>query len=109
MKWDGKTAFQLYDMKHDPLELHDLAAQEPARVAKLLKRCRRHWSLFISYEKHALKGFEEWVEKGRALTPAQQLWLVQIAGKAREAARAAKREAEEEQEEEQEEEAAREE
>jgi arylsulfatase A-like enzyme len=34
-KWDGKTAFQLYDMAHDPLELHDLAAQEPERVAKL--------------------------------------------------------------------------
>ena len=34
-KWNGKTAFQLYDMAHDPLELHDLAAQEPDRVAKL--------------------------------------------------------------------------
>jgi arylsulfatase A-like enzyme len=34
-KWDGKTAFQLYDMAHDPLELHDLAAQQPDRVAKL--------------------------------------------------------------------------
>jgi len=34
-KWDGKTAFQLYDMAHDPLELHDLAAQNPDRVAKL--------------------------------------------------------------------------
>ena len=34
-KWDGKTAFQLYDMAHDPLEMHDLAAQKPDRVAKL--------------------------------------------------------------------------
>ena len=25
-QWNGKTAFQLYDMAHDPLELHDLAA-----------------------------------------------------------------------------------
>ena len=33
--WDGRTAFHLYDMAHDPLELHDLAAQEPERVAKL--------------------------------------------------------------------------
>ena len=34
-RWNGKTAFQLYDMAHDPLELHDLAAQEPERVARL--------------------------------------------------------------------------
>jgi len=34
-KWDGKTQFQLYDMAHDPLEMHDLAAQEPDRVAQL--------------------------------------------------------------------------
>ena len=34
-QWNGKTAFQLYDITHDPLELHDLAAQEPDRVAKL--------------------------------------------------------------------------
>jgi arylsulfatase A-like enzyme len=34
-KWDGKTSFQLYDMAHDPLELHDLAAGEPDRVAQL--------------------------------------------------------------------------
>ncbi len=34
-KWNGKTAFQLYDMAHDPLELHDLAAQHPDRVAEL--------------------------------------------------------------------------
>ena len=33
--WDGLTSFELYDMAHDPLELHDLAAQEPDRVAKL--------------------------------------------------------------------------
>ena len=33
--WKGKTSFQLYDMKHDPLELHDLAAQQPDRVAQL--------------------------------------------------------------------------
>ena len=25
-KWNGKTDFQLYDMAHDPLEMHDLAA-----------------------------------------------------------------------------------
>ena len=34
-KWDGKTNFQLYDMAQDPLELHDLAAQQPERVAQL--------------------------------------------------------------------------
>jgi arylsulfatase A-like enzyme len=34
-KWNGKTSLQLYDMAHDPLELHDLAAQEPQRVASL--------------------------------------------------------------------------
>jgi hypothetical protein len=34
-KWDGKTAFQLFDMRHDPLELHDLAARDPGRVASL--------------------------------------------------------------------------
>jgi arylsulfatase A-like enzyme len=37
-KWDGKTDFQLYDMRHDPLEMHDLAAQEPGRVAELKAR-----------------------------------------------------------------------
>ena len=37
-KWNGETAFQLYDMAHDPLELHDLAAQEPDRVAELKAR-----------------------------------------------------------------------
>ncbi|MEO6785014.1 MAG: arylsulfatase [Chthoniobacteraceae bacterium] len=34
-KWDGKTAFQLYDMAHDPLEMHDLASERPDMVAKL--------------------------------------------------------------------------
>jgi arylsulfatase A-like enzyme len=37
-RWNGKTAFQLFDMAHDPLELHDLAAQEPERVARLKAR-----------------------------------------------------------------------
>ena len=35
MKWDCKTDFQLYDMAHDPLELHDRASQEPAVLAEL--------------------------------------------------------------------------
>jgi len=35
MKWNGRTAFQLYDMAHDPLELHDLAAENPDMIAKL--------------------------------------------------------------------------
>ena len=34
-KWDGKSNFQLYDMAHDPLEMHNLVAQEPERVAQL--------------------------------------------------------------------------
>lgn len=34
-KWNGKMAFKLYDMAHDPLELRDVAAQHPDRVAKL--------------------------------------------------------------------------
>lgn len=34
-KWNGKTNYQLYDMAHDPLELHDLAAAQPERVAKM--------------------------------------------------------------------------
>ena len=34
-KWDGKTEFKLYDMAHDPLEMHDLAAEKPEEVAKL--------------------------------------------------------------------------
>jgi hypothetical protein len=34
-RWNRKTDFQLYDMAHDPLELHNLAAQEPGRVATL--------------------------------------------------------------------------
>jgi arylsulfatase A-like enzyme len=37
-KWDGKTSFQLYDMAHDPLELNDLAARQPERVADLKAR-----------------------------------------------------------------------
>jgi hypothetical protein len=37
-QWEGKTALKLYDMAHDPLELHDLAAQEPERVAWLKAR-----------------------------------------------------------------------
>jgi arylsulfatase A-like enzyme len=35
VKWDGKTDFKLYDMAHDPLELHDLAAEMPDRVTRL--------------------------------------------------------------------------
>jgi arylsulfatase A-like enzyme len=34
-RWNGKTDFQLFDMAHDPLELHDLAAEQPERVAEL--------------------------------------------------------------------------
>jgi len=34
-KWNGATAFKLYDMAHDPLEMHDLAAEKPEMVAKL--------------------------------------------------------------------------
>ncbi|HEY3897830.1 MAG TPA: arylsulfatase [Chthoniobacter sp.] len=34
-KWNGETAFHLYDMAHDPLEMHDLAAEKPEIVAKL--------------------------------------------------------------------------
>jgi arylsulfatase A-like enzyme len=37
-RWDGKTAFKLYDMAHDALELHDLAAENPDRVANLKAR-----------------------------------------------------------------------
>ncbi|QEH37666.1 Arylsulfatase [Aquisphaera giovannonii] len=33
--WDGKAAFQLFDMKDDPFEQHDLAAREPGRVARM--------------------------------------------------------------------------
>jgi arylsulfatase A-like enzyme len=33
--WDGKTDFQLYDMAHDPFEMHNVAAEHPERVAKL--------------------------------------------------------------------------
>jgi arylsulfatase A-like enzyme len=34
-KWNGATAFKLYDMAHDPLEMHDLAAEKPEILAKL--------------------------------------------------------------------------
>ena len=34
-KWNGKTAFHLYDMAHDPFEMHDLAGERPDVVAKL--------------------------------------------------------------------------
>jgi len=34
-KWDGKMDFQLYDMAHDPLEMQNVAAEYPERVAKL--------------------------------------------------------------------------
>ncbi len=34
-RWDGGTDFQLYDMAHDPLELHNVAAAHPDRVAQL--------------------------------------------------------------------------
>ncbi len=34
-KWDEKTDFQLYDMAHDPLEMHNLAAEKPEELAKL--------------------------------------------------------------------------
>lgn len=37
-RWDGKKTFKLYDMAHDPLELHDLAAEQPQRVAELKAR-----------------------------------------------------------------------
>jgi len=33
--WQGKTVFKLYDMAHDPLEMHDLAAERPDIVEKL--------------------------------------------------------------------------
>ena len=33
--WNGKTDFQLYDMAHDPLEMHNVTAENPERVAKL--------------------------------------------------------------------------
>ena len=33
--WPGRTDFQLYDMAHDPLEMHNLAAANPERVAVL--------------------------------------------------------------------------
>jgi len=33
--WNGKTDFQLYDMAHDPFEMHNLAAQKPEIVTRL--------------------------------------------------------------------------
>ena len=36
-KWNGETAFHLYDMAHDPLEMHDLAAEKPEMLAKTQK------------------------------------------------------------------------
>ena len=37
-RWDGKPQFQLYDMAHDPLELHDVAAEHADIVAQLKTR-----------------------------------------------------------------------
>jgi arylsulfatase A-like enzyme len=34
-KWNGNKVFKLYDMAHDPLELHDLAKEKPEMVTKL--------------------------------------------------------------------------
>lgn len=34
-QWDGRTAFQLYDMAHDPYEMHDLSAEHPELVERL--------------------------------------------------------------------------
>lgn len=33
--WNGKTEFHLYDMAHDPFEMHDLADERPDMVRKL--------------------------------------------------------------------------
>jgi len=33
--WDGTTDFQLYDMAHDPFEMHNIATDQPGQVAKL--------------------------------------------------------------------------
>ncbi|MCL5098456.1 MAG: sulfatase-like hydrolase/transferase, partial [Candidatus Omnitrophica bacterium] len=33
--WNGQTDFQLYDMAHDPFELHNLAAQRPEVLSRL--------------------------------------------------------------------------
>ena len=41
-RWNEKTDFQLYDMAHDPFEMHDLAAQKPEIVARL-KRAYDAW------------------------------------------------------------------
>ncbi len=40
--WDGKTTFQLFDMAHDPFELHDVAAQNPQRIDEL-KAAYNQW------------------------------------------------------------------
>jgi arylsulfatase A-like enzyme len=34
-QWNGKMQYHLYDMAHDPLEMHDLADQRPDMVVKL--------------------------------------------------------------------------
>ncbi len=34
-KWPGKTSFELFDMAHDPFEMHDVATKNPERVATL--------------------------------------------------------------------------
>ncbi|MBI5382788.1 MAG: arylsulfatase [Opitutae bacterium] len=41
-QWGGKTDFQLYDMARDPQELHNVAADNPERVAEL-KRAYDAW------------------------------------------------------------------
>jgi arylsulfatase A-like enzyme len=33
--WKGKTDFQLYDMVHDPFEMHDVAEEKPELVTRL--------------------------------------------------------------------------
>jgi arylsulfatase A-like enzyme len=38
---DGQVRHFLFDLASDPLEAHDLAAQQPARVAELLKELER--------------------------------------------------------------------
>lgn len=35
--WKGEKDFQLYDMVHDPLEMHNVAAENPKRVTALKK------------------------------------------------------------------------
>jgi len=41
-KWNGKTDYRLYNIAVDPLEMNDLAAQQPARVAEL-KAAYEQW------------------------------------------------------------------